>query len=184
MNLDLLVIDNFYINPDQVRAFALIQDYNVVGNFPGRRTQPFINDDVKRAIQHFMNFAGEITTWHEHSGYSGAFQYATAADRTWIHSDGTSMWAGVCYLTPDAPHTAGTALYRYKETGNYRSVNEEQYEAYDYTKWDKVDVVSNKYNRLVIYRGDLYHASLDYFGKDLYDGRLFQTFFFDTERYS
>lgn len=184
MHLDLMIIDDFYTNPDAVRAFALTQDFDVVGNFPGKRTQPFLTDDIKECIQYFMNFAGKITTWYEDSGYSGAFQYATAGDRTWIHSDHTSMWAGVCYLSPDAPHTAGTALYRHKETGEYRSANNEQHEAYDYTKWDKVDIVGNKYNRLVIYRGDLFHASVDYFGKDLYDGRLFQTFFFDTERYS
>jgi hypothetical protein len=51
----------------------------------------------------------------------------------------------------------------------------------DYTKWDLVDVVGNKYNRAVFYKGDLFHASLDYFGKDINDGRLFQTFFFNTK---
>jgi hypothetical protein len=44
-----------------------------------------------------------------------------------------------------------------------------------------VDVVGNKYNRAVFYKGDLFHASLDYFGRDLQDGRLFQTFFFNTK---
>jgi len=38
------------------------------------------------------------------------------------------------------------------------------------------------FNRLVLYRGDLFHASVDYFGSDLNDGRLIQTFFFSTER--
>jgi hypothetical protein len=31
-------------------------------------------------------------------------------------------------------------------------------------------------------RADNYHVSLDYFGKDMYDGRLFQVFFFNTEK--
>jgi hypothetical protein len=74
-------------------------------------------------------------------------------------------------------------MYRHKESGEWRS-HENLYEGYDYTKWDKVDSIGNKYNRLILYRGDLFHASLDYFGKNLYDGRLFQTFFFDTERFS
>jgi hypothetical protein len=42
-------------------------------------------------------------------------------------------------------------------------------------------MVGNVYNRLVLYRGDLFHSSLDYFGEGLNDGRLFQTFFFNTE---
>jgi len=49
-------------------------------------------------------------------------------------------------------------------------------------KWELVDRIGNVYNRLVLYRGDHFHISLDYFGQDLYDGRLFQTFFFNTER--
>jgi hypothetical protein len=93
------------------------------------------------------------------------------------------MWAGVCYLTPDAPLSGGTGIYRHKATGEYRRTTEDQHEGYDYTKWELVDRVGNKYNRLVIYRGDLFHASLDYFGDNLQNGRLFQTFFFNTEKY-
>ena len=52
----------------------------------------------------------------------------------------------------------------------------------DMTKWEMVDFIGNKYNRLVIYQGDLFHSSLDYFGTDINSGRLFQTFFFDTEK--
>ncbi len=54
--------------------------------------------------------------------------------------------------------------------------------ACNYTKWEMVDRVGNVFNRLIMYRADNYHVSLDYFGKDMYDGRLFQVFFFNTER--
>jgi len=52
----------------------------------------------------------------------------------------------------------------------------------DITKWDLTDILGNKYNRMVLYRGDLFHQSLDYFGTNKENGRLFQTFFFNTER--
>jgi hypothetical protein len=52
----------------------------------------------------------------------------------------------------------------------------------DYTKWDLFDVIGNRFNRLAMYRGDFYHASLDYFGTNKENGRLFQLFFFNTER--
>ena len=55
------------------------------------------------------------------------------------------------------------------------------YEYQDYTKWELHDVIGNKFNRLVLYRGDYFHASLDYFGDSPENGRLFQTFFFNTE---
>jgi hypothetical protein len=54
-------------------------------------------------------------------------------------------------------------------------------EPQDMTKWDMVDRLGNLYNRLVLYRGDTYHTSLDYFGSNAIDARLFQLFFFDTE---
>ena len=181
MEVTLIIIDNFYVNPDAVRSFALSQEFSVRGNFPGQRTLPFFTNDVKEAIEHHMQFAGKITNTYESSGYTGSFQIATAQDRTWIHSDPYNMWAGVCYLTPNAPHTAGTGLYRHKATGEHRKVTTD-HEGYDYTKYDLFDVIGNRYNRLILYRGDLFHASLDYFGDNLQNGRLFQTFFFDTER--
>lgn len=181
MRLNIIVIDDFYINPDNVRNFALSQDFNVRGNFPGARTQSFLTNDVKEAIEYNMQFAGKVTSWFEDSGYSGCFQISTAEDRTWIHSDPHNMWAGVLYLTPDAPISSGTALYRHKATGEYNHTTTD-YEGYDYTKWEEFDRIGNKYNRLVIYRGDLFHASIDYFGDSLQNGRLFQTFFFNTER--
>lgn len=177
----MLVVDDFYANPDNVRAFALSQEFSIKGNFPGSRTKSFLTDDIKAAINYAVQFAGPVTDWFEESGYTGSFQIATAQDRTWIHSDHYNMWAAVCYLTPDAPYTAGTALYRHKETGEYRRTTTD-HEGYDYTKWDLFDRIGNKYNRLVLYRGDLFHASLDYFGDNLQNGRLFQTFFFNTAR--
>jgi hypothetical protein len=54
-------------------------------------------------------------------------------------------------------------------------------ESQDYTKWDMVDRVGNVFNRLILYRSENFHVSLDYFGKDKEDGRLFQVFFFNTE---
>lgn len=194
-NVNLIVVDNFYQDPDAVREFALKQEFKVRGNYPGQRTVSFLNDGLKESIQAILKpHAGNVTYWGGGEvNYTGAFQYVTASDRSWIHSDGTTKWAGVLYLTPDAPITAGTGLFRHKETGlrgwNYGEHTEEETracaanrETQDYTKWEMTDMVGNIYNRLVLYRGDMYHVSLDYFGTDKYDGRLFQTFFIDTEK--
>lgn len=182
MNLNLMIIDDFYVNPDSVRSYALSQEFGVKGNYPGSRTLPYLPDDVKSAIEFWMMpHSGRVTNWFEDQGYTGAFQIATSVDRTWIHADHYNTWAAVCYLTPDAPYTGGTGFYRHKESGEFFRTDRD-YEGYDYTKWDLFDRVGNKYNRLIIYRGNLFHASLDYFGDNNYNGRLFQTFFFDTER--
>lgn len=174
-----MIIDDFYSNPDNVRSFALAQEFNVTGNYPGVRTKSYLPDDVKNAINHWMQPVGTVREWFEEQGYTGAFQLTTANDRTWIHADHYNMWAGVCYLTPDAPFSGGTGIYRHKASGLFKRINQD-FEGYDYTKWDLFDKIGNKYNRLIIYRGDLFHASLDYFGDNKENGRLFQTFFFNT----
>jgi hypothetical protein len=180
MLVNTIIVDNFYNNPDEVREFALSQDFSVTGNYPGDRTVPFLNEDTKQGIQNLIEpHAGAIVDWGEQ--YSGCFQLCTAQDRTWIHADVNNSWAGVLYLTPDAPLSGGTALYRHKYTGHTTDLGEE-YESYDYTKWEVTDQIGNVYNRLVLYRGDLFHASVDYFGSNFLDGRLIQTFFFSTER--
>ena len=116
MKIEMISIADFYTNPDEVRAFAMSQEFSESGNYPGRRTKPFLNDSVKQVIQDTIKgFAGNVTWWGDDN--SGAFQYTTAQDRSWIHSDATTSWAGVIYLTPDAPLSAGTGLFRHKETG-------------------------------------------------------------------
>ena len=49
------------------------------------------------------------------------------------------------------------------------------------TKWKLVDKVGNVFNRLVIFDSSRYHTAVDYFGSDIYNGRLYQVFFFSTE---
>ena len=194
MRFNSLTIDNFYADPMQVREFALKQEYKVRGNYPGQRTESFLTDSIKQKLRDILYpFAGEITNWG--GEYTGSFQYTTAADRSWIHADSTTDWAAVCYLTPDAPVTAGTGIYKHKATGwmhydykmaendpNYNKLAPPGDDTQDYTKWELVDRVGNVFNRLIMYRADNYHVSLDYFGKDLHDGRLFQVFFFNTEK--
>ena len=193
MRINSLTIDDFYSNPMEVREFALKQEFKVRGNYPGQRTEPFLTDNTRQKIKEILYpFAGEITWWG--GEYTGSFQYTTAADRSWIHADSTTDWAAVCYLTPDAPLSSATGLFRHKETGwsnfDYKRENDVEYmkgapsghDMQDYTKWEIVDRVGNVFNRLIMYRADNYHVSLDYFGKDMYDGRLFQVFFFNTER--
>lgn len=192
MKVQTIIIDDFYKNPDDVRSFALAQEFGVHGNYPGQRTESFLADNVKNSIQDVIRpLGGEITWWGDDS--TGSFQYTTASDRSWIHSDDTTDWAGVLYLTPDAPLSAGTGLFKHKETGLFKWRNSEYPEevtrsapvnidSQDMTKWEMVDRIGNVYNRLVLYRGDLFHVSLDYFGQNKEDGRLFQVFFFNTEK--
>jgi len=191
MRVNALVIDDFYAEPEKVREFALNQEFKVRGNYPGQRTVSFLNDSLRKKLQDILYpYAGNITDWG--GEYTGSFQYTVAADRSWIHSDSTTDWAALVYLTPDAPLTAGTGIFKHKSTGlmnwDYRNKTQEYLKTappgddfQDMTKWDMVDRFGNIFNRLVMYRADNYHMSLDYFGNNKENGRLFQVFFFNTE---
>lgn len=192
MKVQSIIVDDFYKNPDEVRMFALAQEFSQHGNYPGQRTKSFLAENVKNSIQELVRpYAGEVTWWGDDS--TGSFQYTTASDRSWIHSDDTTDWAAVLYLTPDAPLSSGTGLFRHKSTGVRRWRSSEHPDevnanspahlhSQDMTKWEMVDRIGNIYNRMILYRGDLFHVSLDYFGSDKNDGRLFQVFFFNTEK--
>jgi hypothetical protein len=181
MKTNVIVTDNFYSNPDGVRSFILQQEFKNY-EYPGLRTKSFLTDDTKQTIQSLlMNAGGLVLDWNQKDGLTGSFELATAKDRSWIHTDHFNTWAGVLYLTPDAPLSGGTGIYQYKKTGATVASQLEKYEAQDMTKWELCDIIANRYNRLVLYRSDMFHTSLDYFGSDLQTGRLFQLFFITTQ---
>ena len=182
MRTNLVVVDDFYSNPDGVRQFALQQEFKQRETFPGPRTQSFINDDVKTTIQNIIfNYAGKVLNWNDRDGLTGSFEMEMAKDRSWIHTDHFNTWAGVLYLTPNAPLSGGTAFYRHKKTGATRAHELKEYDSQDMTKWEVTDIIANRYNRLVLYHSDLFHNSIDYFGQSKENGRLFQLFFLTTE---
>lgn len=184
MTPSLLMIDNFYSNPYDVRNFALSCDFSITGNFPGKRTnnvpEPYFTDAKKI----FENILGKEITWWP-TIYNSSFQYTTENDETWVHHDLTK-WAAVIYLTPNAPIDSGTAIYRHKvkKIFMFDKNNKETDLSMqpDLDNWEEIVRISNVFNRLIMYRGEYYHRSVvPGFGKDQFDGRLFQTFFFDTK---
>lgn len=194
----LIVVDNFYRNAMGTRNFILGQDFSVKGNFPGKRTISYATEPIKDQIEKYVSpFAGKITNFPcpkpDNSDadkiYNGSFQYTTSRDRSWIHTDSWNNWAGVLFLTPDAPISSGTAFYRFCD-GSMTTVDgdllqnsdETNKSSQDLTKWEVADTVGNVFNRLVLFNSKRFHMSMDYFGDTKENGRLFQVFFFTTER--
>ena len=191
METNLIITDNFYTDPDKVREWVLEQPFDVRGNYPGQRTESYANEHLRDMIQGYIeHFAGKITEWPtDKESYNGAFQYTTSRDRSWFHVDSWNNWAGVLYMTPNAPLNSGTGLYMYKDgtrfdeeqkiRGNADEINKH---TQDVTQWELVDKVGNVFNRLVIFNANHFHCSMDYFGDNKENGRLFQVFFFSTEK--
>jgi len=193
-----IIVDNFYNNAMDTRNFILTQEFSVKGNYPGQRTISYANEHLKEIIQQYVEpFGGKITIFpcpqpdgsDATSIYNGAFQYTTSRDRSWVHNDSWNNWAGVVFLTPDAPLSSGTAFYRFCDGAMSQKdgeilKNKDQTDRYsqDLTKWELVDTVGNVFNRLILFDANRYHMSMDYFGDNKENGRLFQVFFFTTEK--
>jgi hypothetical protein len=194
----LIVIDNFYNNPYETREYIMKQPFSVKGNYPGQRTISYANQELKEIIQKYIEpFGGKITQFPipKNDGsdadkiYNGSFQFTTSRDRSWVHIDGYNNWAGVLYLTPDAPLTSGTSFYRFydgttcaRDLDLFDSKEITDNYSQDLTKWEKVDQVGNVFNRLILFNSKRFHMSNDYFGLTIEDARLFQVFFFSTEK--
>lgn len=194
----LIIIDNFYTNPMETRNYILTQEFFVKGNFPGQRTISYANEQLKEIIQNYVQpFGGKIIDFpipksdnsDAETIYNGSFQYTTSRDRSWMHTDKWNNWAGIVFLTPDAPVSAGTGFYKFKdgttcETDSIIKNNQSEINRYtqDLTKWELIDRVGNVFNRLILFNAHRFHMSMDYFGDSKENGRLFQTFFFSTEQ--
>lgn len=180
----ILIVDNFYSNPDEVRDYALSLDFDITGNYPGTRTgaidNPLWRSHIQERLENLLN--KKITVFPY--DYNTAFQLTTEDSKTWIHHD-TMSYAAVVYLTPCPDIDSGTAIYRHKKTGimqhkeGQRDFNSEETKD---DEWEIVVEAKNVYNRLVIYNSMYYHRSVvPGFGTDKHTGRLFQTFFFEAE---
>ncbi len=191
---DVIVINNFYDDPYKIREQALsMAPFPVVNMLPGQRTYGVPDDqslELKQKFEKILNTP--IKTWDTFRGRRGeknntCFQLVTENDTNWIHHDDTT-WAGVVYLTPDPDPSCGTGLFTHIATGIKEwnptdpTTDLNDYDdKYDTSKWVCNLEVKNQFNRLILYRGYQYHASMTGgFGVNYLNGRLTQVFFFDV----
>ena len=188
---DIIVVDNFYMNPDLVRNYAinnlsfLESDYH-----RGKRSDSkFI---LNGTLEKFEEILGrKIYNWNNPNYANGIFQYCTSTDPIVYHVD-SQNYAAMVYLTPNAPLQTGTATYKsvYTNQTKFDDFNSEQYNKtfkglsnelnfYDKTSFEMVDNIANVYNRLVLFNSKNIHAAVNYFGDTIDNSRFFHLFFFD-----
>lgn len=194
----ILAIDDFYTDPIAVREMALGLNFNPSGNHKGKRTAAkYIVEGTREKIEQILG--KKIHNWSSQP-YNGVFQYCTPADPVVYHYD-SQRYAGVVFLTPNAPPESGTSFFRHKkETWLMKDPAEynmwknnshlelfkelvmgtEHDDFLDRTKWEEIDRIGNKFNRFAMWDAKLIHSATSYFGKSKDNGRLFHMFFFDT----
>jgi hypothetical protein len=193
----LFVVDDFYTNPLAIREHALAQTYFPGEGAVGERTRDqFLFEGLKEKFEEIMQIKIADNTddgfgWYN-VGINGRFQSCIGGVPQVFHCD-AQKWAGVLFLTPDAPPQSGTSFLRHKETKIFHNsqINWDAGEGMkvfnqktfvDGTPYETVDIVGNVFNRLVIFDGGLIHSGLNYFGWDIESSRLFHIFFFNEQK--
>lgn len=195
----IIIVENFYSNPDAVRALAIQSNYKSAAklNYPGYESQKKFNSThIKKA---FEKLIGKEIEDDEGRYLFGGFRLITEETGAIlkVHADTIIDWAGLVFLTPNAPLDAGLGIFKHKETGlisppsdeearelGFEDANEFEKKVVrrdmaDFSKWELVSYVGPVYNRLVLFRGSqLYHAPLKGFGTDPSNCRITHNFFF------
>ncbi len=203
------IVDDFYPNPDEIREYALSQHFNKGRIFniktkmktimhPGARTKRSLDMEnhiyLRNRIEKIVN--QPIMNWYSEGTFNGVFNLGIGdKEPNWIHTDlvearrelqesqNYKLWAGVVYLTPNAPLNGGTSLYMYKDgtrvVGKNTILKDKEITS---PNWVQHATAKNIYNRLVLYRGDHYHApDRAGFGHNRETGRLTQLIVFMTQ---
>lgn len=200
--------DDFYPDPDLVRAVALRSAYHVPKGLYGlRSTEPVFPKGVKDRIRTAFGF--DELKWHDLGTSTGRFfqSLSESGERSAFFAHTDSAWfpsapsfALVVYLTPNAPPTAGTVVVQHRATGVWHwptaadarrlGVPLEDLrkrlldDSGDRRKWLTLDRCRNVYNRAVLFPGHWYHSGNGVFGRTLATGRLYQAFFFTARPYT
>ncbi|HEV3468604.1 MAG TPA: DUF6445 family protein [Pyrinomonadaceae bacterium] len=200
----LLAVDDFYPDPDRVRAEALRAEYFEPDDLVGWRTKPYRPPGVRARIEKLLR--ARVTLWPDDTEDiltgNGCFfiglSRGSRAETPGVHFDNPAIpVTAVVYLTPGAALDTGTSLWRHGPTGltakptpaDARRLGASVADLCDLInhdgtnprKWDEIDRVGNVYNRAVFYHSRLLHSATRHFGTNLRNGRIYQTFGFAAD---
>jgi hypothetical protein len=186
-----VIVDDFLEKPYAIRDIALGLEFKLspAGIYSGKRTlslnhtHTFLYDRIKKRVLNYYNlkpddYEAEIC-FHTTEAVFGQLG--------WVHSDFPVELACVLYLNPNINHMiSGTSFFDLKPNskvdnnlvGNYMrtsfKISEDNQEMKDKfnSKFVKTATVGGKFNRLVIYPGNMFHAGEGYFGTEVSNSRL------------
>ena len=192
---NIIVLDNFYENPYLLRDYALGLKYEPPENHgalgfrceSGRKLLDGTKELFEKLLHATIPDGSNLGEWNYST--NGCFQWCNGSTQIVYHCD-SQKYAGIVYLTPDAPINCGTSFLRHKKyklrTSEIFSKNDWYDSSLNYnephldkTSWEIVDSIGNIYNRLVIFDAQYIHAVTEYFGETINNSRLFQLFFFN-----
>ena len=202
----LIIKDNFYKDPDKVVAIAKGLKYvkyeetwyssayttkygkKVNNPFNGYR---YNEEEVITNIEQLIKKRINRDTWYTGGdNWNGAFhmKYKNENHTDFIHhhykpNDCENGYSGVVYLNKGF-HDSGTKIWKNKKTQKITGEFGPFFEKYNNNDWELYKHIIPKFNRIVLFKGDVYHSGDVGFGENESDCRLFQTFFFNVDENS
>lgn len=203
MYKSLVVVDDFYPDPHEVRKAALQAEYpepEGEKRYPGRNSaQKFQVQGLDRVVS---QIAGEKVEGIRHPGNPHMrFRITLSGEegRFLAHVDPTPplTFVGIVYLTLPEHCSGGTAFFRHRDLESDtapRSKEELQAacgvdslpallekDGRDPAKWEHLMTVPMRFNRAVFYRPWVWHSAGPAFGDSVENGRLVQLLNFVPE---
>lgn len=198
MDTGLIVIDNFYDDPDSIRDLALSCEYfpektskgypNGMAPWSGKMSKEAhspenIDAVVSKLLHKNLRQMRQIDSGtfriSPETNVIGMFDNVLHADS---HED--IYYAGVLYLSKGHDSTPGTIFYKQNSTKLDRAVSEEHiaditiHKEYNkVSKWTAHTTLNLVYNRLIIYPASKFHGPGPGFGTTDKTARLVQLFY-------
>lgn len=193
MSSNLLIVDDFLVNPEGFREAVLSQEWRDIkfGGEVYRRIQARDFDEHKSLVE----LATGRTVEQEYT--ITRLNYKGEMPNNAIHSDNDcGQYAAVLYLNLPGQEQGGTALWRHRATGlesfdeaeirragrsPFRTLEQLKQDWNNVEAWEQVALAPMKFNRAIFYPGKCFHSRwpLDAFGSDPEDGRLVWCSFFN-----
>ena len=165
--------------------------------WPGMRCAEALLPDELAIVEAWVKKqTGASKLWQEASPDFGSLSHnyvqvvggAESGPRPHTDSRKLCKYAGVLYLTPNAPASGGTSFYRLRFPNGALGGNScpppyaNLREAMGITKlpleaWQEDVTVKNVFNRILVYRSDLVHSATSYFGTEPKSKRMTAVFF-------
>ena len=193
------IIDNFFKDPYAVRNIALSSDlkyeYAIHGKWPGVRAEILGSQKISYSRQYQKFFDEPAEAYNMFFQSSGGLWGTGSA-----HHDHTSKYTVLTFLNLRYPSNSGIEIYNERTTEDHSRGNsfestkvnfylssknpierfffEKKLKLYNSHLKDPC-IVSNKFNRTVIFSGSRMHRAQNFFGNNMSNSRLTMISFFE-----
>ncbi len=202
MKRRIIVIDDFYKEPDAIRKLALNSSYlNSKSNDGYNGYKSIVSTKTKDSLMNkIAKVLGLGITYQvsRQGDFKSLHQIQFKNKTTFVHFD-LCDWSGVLCLSDPKKIRGYTSFWRHNllRVDGFDDINvvakicakkkchvQDLFDLIDkdsakMSRWTELSRIHHVYNRLILFRGNMFHASSEGFGNSLENSKLTQTFFFN-----